>query len=85
MLDDPLFVDYIGFRHAVHAIIDADAAFGIGYDQGIGIAMLAQPGFPFLTLILVVHAVNRHDVPARQFHEHRMLALTGPCTRMPTR
>src|SRR5690606_287722 len=42
--DAALAIDQEGFRHAIHAEVDADAAVDVEHRQHVGVAMVLEPG-----------------------------------------
>lgn len=80
--DDAVAAHDEGFRHAVNAPVDADAARAIHADGGIGIAVLAEEAAGVLRLVLVGEADQLHAAFGqfgilRQPHQNGVLLMTG--------
>src|SRR6266850_4842611 len=54
--NDPLAIDDVGLRHAVDAVVDADAAVGVEHDELVGVAVALEPGQRLVARVLVVEA-----------------------------
>src|SRR5687767_2162251 len=81
--DHALLVDDVGFRHAIDAVVDADAPRGVEHGELVGIAVLLQPRQRVLALVLVVEPHHRGDAGLRQVGDHRMLDEARRAPRRP--
>src|SRR5204863_8840021 len=81
--DDAGLVDQECLRHAVHAIVDADASIAIDDRVRIRIAVLREPCAAGVGFILVIQAVYGNDVGLRELPEPRMLDTARYAPRRP--
>src|SRR5688500_7820440 len=81
--DHALAVDDVGFGHAVHAVVDADAAGGVEYRELVRVAVALEPGQRVLARVLVVQPDHRRDAGARELADHRVLDQAGRAPRGP--
>src|SRR5687768_3458996 len=81
--DHALAVDDVGFGHAVHAVVDADAAGGVEYRELVRVAVALEPGQRVLARVLVVQPDHRRDARARELADHRVLDQAGRAPRGP--
>src|ERR1044071_583155 len=81
--DDALAVDHVGLGHAVHAIVDGDAASRIVDNDLEGIAVPLEPRQRVLARVLVVQADHRGDSRARNLAHDRMLDEARRAPRRP--
>src|SRR3990172_3940273 len=79
--DHPVAVDNVGFRHAVDAVVDADAAGGVEHRELERIAVAREPRQRVLAGVLVVEADHGRDLRFRQRGDHRMLHQAGRAPR----
>src|SRR4051812_15604727 len=56
-----LAIDDVGLRHAVDAIVDADASVAVEGDELVGVAVALEPGQCVIARVLVVQADERRD------------------------
>src|SRR6187401_534016 len=75
--DHAVLVDDEGLGHAVDAEVDADAALDVVERRVVRIAEAREPAVGVLALVLVVEAVERHDLLLRELDEERMLLAAG--------
>src|SRR3954470_22367407 len=71
--DEAALVDHVRLGHAIDAVIDADAPFGVDDRQAIGIAIGREPAQAVLALVLVVQAIERHRTALRELEQDGML------------
>eukprot|EP01136_Pigoraptor_vietnamica_P019918 Opistho-1_new@68104 len=81
--DHAVAVDHIGFRHAVHAEVQAHAAVGVGQRGLVGVAVARQPAQRKVAAVLVVQADQRHLAGFRKIHQQRVFGLAGHAPRGP--
>src|SRR6478752_10213753 len=81
--DDAALVDHVGLRHAVDAVVDADASLRVDYGEVVGIAVRGEPAQPILAPVLVVQSIDGHGARLRQLEQHRMLLPAGHAPRRP--
>src|SRR3954464_7171226 len=81
--NEAALVDHIGLGHAVNAVIDANAPFGVDYREAVRIAVGGEPAQTVLALVLVVKAVERHCAALRQLEEDGMLVAARYAPRCP--
>src|SRR5664279_1819381 len=75
--DDAVLVDDEGFRDTIHAEVDTDAAFVVEQRRVVRIAEIGEPGVGVGALVLVVEAVDRHELFLRELDQHRVLLAAG--------
>src|SRR5258708_1869327 len=81
--DHALAVDDVGLGHAVHAVVDADAAVGIEHDQLIRVAVALEPGQRVVARVLVVQPDHGSEPGLRDARHHRVLDQARRAPRRP--
>src|ERR1700694_1362768 len=81
--DHAALVDDVGFRHAVHAVVDADPAVEVERREPVRVAEALQPRECVIALVLVVEPDQRCRTALRELDQHRMLVAAGDAPRGP--
>src|SRR5207249_8786241 len=81
--NDALLVDDKGLRHAIYAIVDADAPVPVDHRRSVGVAVLLQPRLSLLRIVLVIETVDWNEIGSGELHQKRVLDATGDTPRCP--
>src|SRR5450755_25629 len=81
--NDARSVDDKRFRHAVNAVVDADASVLVDDGRRIGIAILRKPGASVVRLVLVVETVDGNEIRLRELQQQGMLLAARDAPRRP--